>query len=60
MAIVHVDNTNCTLRTKPQGTDHNIILLPLAHALYKHYEISAFLKDAGGGPETRLPLGVAL
>ena len=36
---------------------------PYGHALYKHYNngiISAFLKtDAGGGPETVLPLGVA-
>ena len=44
MAIMHVDNT---LHTKPQGTDHNFLLLPLAHALYKHYDngqISAFFK----------------
>ena len=37
---------------------------PYGHALYKHYNndiISAFLiMDAGGGPETVLPLGVAL
>ena len=54
------------LHTKPQGTSHNSTVGPYGHALYKHYNndihvISAFLKmDAGGGPETVLPLGVAL
>ena len=59
---MHTDSCH-TLNHKVQA--HNSTVGPYGHALYKHYNndiiISAFLKmDAGGGPETVLPLGVAL
>ena len=58
---MHTDSCY-TLNHKVQATISTVG--PYGHALYKHYNndiISAFLKmDAGGGPETVLPLGVAL
>ena len=59
-SLLHTDSCH-TLNHKVQA--HNSTVGPYGHALYKHYNndiISAFLKmDAGGGPETVLPLGVA-
>ena len=58
--IMHTDSCY-TLNHKVQATISTVG--PYGHALYKHYNNgikSAFLKmDAGGGPETILPLGVA-
>ena len=58
--IIHTDSCY-TLNHKVQATISTV--RPYGHALYKHYDNgikSAFLKmDAGGGPETILPLGVA-
>ena len=59
--IMHTDSWY-TLNHKVQATIPQ--WGPYGHALYKHYNndiITAFSKmDAGGGPETVLPLGVAL